>query len=227
MEILEDRAPFQVFHSSMKNKFYADSSEGWLFKEKFLKESVPFVTDAEVLRYASDKVSVQGLFIELGVCSGKTINFIAGLNPHKKIYGFDSFQGLPEDWKKGNYILKKRTFASKNPEQLPSTLNNVKLIVGLFEDTLGKFSNSFDANVQIAFMHIDCDIYSSTATAFSTLGSRIRPGTILIFDELYNYPGFENHEFKALKEFLIEYDFKADYLAYNAYHEQVAIQITY
>ena len=38
---------------------------------------------------AQDHVTVNGEFIELGVCTGKTINFIAALNPSKKIYGFE------------------------------------------------------------------------------------------------------------------------------------------
>ena len=225
MKAHRKKTPFQVFHSSKKNKCCEDSSEGWLFKEKFLKKSLPFTCDAEVLRYASDSVANEGLYLEFGVYSGKTINFIAALNPHQKIYGFDSFEGLPDDWKKGNYVLKKGAFALENPSYLPSTLNNVELIIGLFENTLGDFLKLHDPEVGIAFMHIDCDIYSSTKTIFSILSTHIHRGTVIVFDELYNYPGYEYHEYRALENFLSETGLKAEFLAYNAYHEQVVIRI--
>lgn len=213
----------QILHGNSPNKPYWDSTEGWLFVERYLKEAVPLTSDAEVLRFSSDSVKLNGLFIELGVCTGKTINFIAALNPHQKVYGFDSFEGLPEDWVKGNNIIKQGSFALENPDDLPSVLNNVQLIKGLFRVTLEAFSKTCDS--KIAFLHIDSDIHSSAATALTILGDRIQPGTVLVFDELYNYPGFENHEFKALQEFLSRHQFQARYLAYNIYHEQVAVQI--
>lgn len=216
----------QILHGNSPNKPYWDSTEGWLFVEKYLKEAAALTSDAEVLRIGSDSVKLKGLFIELGVCTGKTINFIAALNPHQKVYGFDSFKGLPEDWVKGNYTIKKGTFAFKNSDDLPSVLHNVELIRGWFKKTLKDFTKAYDSKEPIAFLHIDSDLYSSAATALTILGDRIQPGTILVFDELYNYPGFENHEFKAFQEFLSCYHFKARYLAYNIYHEQVAVQIT-
>ena len=50
--------------------------------------------------------------------------------------------------------------------------------------------------------HIDCDIYSSTRDALSMLADRLAPGALLLFDELVNYPGWREHEAKALWEFL-------------------------
>jgi len=48
---------------------------------------------------------------------------------------------------------------------------------------------------------------------------------VIIFDELYNYPGFLNHEYRALQEFLQRTNKKVRYLAYNEYGEQVVVQI--
>ncbi len=178
-----------------------------------------------MLRYGSDHVKLKGLFIELGVCTGKTINFIAALNPHQKIYGFDSFEGLPEDWVRNDKTISAGTFGFKNPDLLPPVLHNVELIKGWFDQTLTDFIKGCDSEDPIAFLHIDSDIYSSAVTAFQILGSKIGPGTILVFDELYNYPGCENHEFKAFQEFLDRAGLGARYLAYNIYHEQVAVEI--
>lgn len=215
----------QILHFKSKNKPYWEDEETRLFVEKYLSNAVPLTSDAEVLKYASEHVKLQGLFLELGVCTGKTINFIAALNPRQKIYGFDSFEGLPEDWVRKDKIFNAGTFAFRNPNVLPPVLHNVVLHKGLFSDTLPEFSKTLDAETPIAFLHVDSDIYSSAATAFRILGSRIRPGTILIFDEFYNYPGYADHEFKAFQEFLDESGLEAQYLAYNIYHEQVAVEI--
>lgn len=50
-------------------------------------------------------------------------------------------------------------------------------------------------------MHIDCDIYSSTKCAFDTFRDNIKPGTVIVFDELWNYPDYKNHEMKAFAEY--------------------------
>jgi hypothetical protein len=215
----------QILHFKAVNKPYWKTEEGQFFVEKYLTAATPLQSDAEVLRFASDAVKLQGMFIELGVCTGKTINFIAALNPLQKIYGFDSFEGLPEDWVKYDKIIPAGTFGFKNPTLLPPVLHNVELIKGWFSDTLPLFVQGLDCNQPIAFLHIDSDIFSSAATAFDILGDYIQVGTILVFDEFYNYPGYENHEFKAFQDFLIKYRYKARYLAYNIYHEQVVIAI--
>ncbi|MCP5504337.1 MAG: hypothetical protein H7A41_04200 [Chlamydiales bacterium] len=57
------------------------------------------------------------------------------------------------------------------------------------------------------------------------LEENIVPGTIIVFDEFYNYPSAENHEFKAFMKFLEQTELQTEYLAYNAYHEQVVARI--
>jgi hypothetical protein len=62
-----------------------------------------------------------GLICEFGVATGKSINYLAKRLKAHKVYGFDSFQGLPETWR-ANYAA--GTF--KTP--LPSVRENVELI---------------------------------------------------------------------------------------------------
>jgi hypothetical protein len=57
------------------------------------------------------------------------------------------------------------------------------------------------------------------------LADNIVSGTVIVFDEFYNYPGFEEHEFKAFQEFLDWSGKKPVYLAYNQYFEQAVVQI--
>jgi len=213
----------QILHFKPRNKPFWNDEQSKHFVNKYLSNAKPFTSDAEVLKYASDHVHIKGLYIELGVCTGKTINFIAALNPHQTIYGFDSFEGLPQDWIREDKTIVAGTFKFKDPNTLPSVLHNVELIKGWFKDSLPHFIKEHDTS--IAFLHIDSDLYVSAATALQALGSKICPGTIIVFDELYNFPSYENHEFKAFQEFLKKYNFEAKYLAYNMYHEQVVVQI--
>jgi hypothetical protein len=121
---------------------------------------------------------------------GRTISHIAGLT--ERVYGFDSFEGLPEDWRSG---FVKGAFAG----DLPPVPPNAVLIKGWFEKTLPEFLGKQQGPV--AFLHIDCDLYSSTKTIFDLLAPRIVRGTVIVFDEYFNYPGWQQHEHKAFEEF--------------------------
>lgn len=138
-------------------------------------------------------VSNDGLWLEFGVCSGNTINIISSQTSNK-VYGFDSFLGLPEDW--GNHQPK--GMYSTNGK-LPAVRDNVELIVGLFQDTLGKFLEKHTES--IAYLHLDADLYSSTKYVLDKLENRIVKGTVISFDEIYNYPEYKDHEIKAWLEF--------------------------
>ncbi len=74
-------------------------------------------------------------------------------------------------------------------------------------------------------MHIDCDLYSSTKTVLGLLKDRLRDGAILVFDEYFNYPGWEQHEYKAFLEFIDQSGFKFEYLGCNPRHQQVAVML--
>ena len=158
------------------------------------------------------------LFLEFGVYKGTSINFISSFKPTKIIYGFDSFEGLNENW---STVLKKGTFNLYG--SLPEVRNNVSLVKGYFDDSLPSFLREHSGNC--AFIHIDCDLYSSTKTVFSLLKNRIVEGTVIVFDEYFGYHGWRNHEFKAFQEFVAENDIKYEYLGYSNMY-QVAIRIT-
>ena len=92
----------------------------------------------------------------------------------------------------------------------------------MFENTIPIFLRS-QAGKKSSLIHIDCDIYSSTKTLLSALAKTIIPGTIIIFDEYYNYSGWEDHEFKAFQEFVEEYGLIYEYISYTP--SQVSIRI--
>ncbi len=65
-------------------------------------------------------------------------------------------------------------------------------------------------------MHIDSDLYSSAKTIFDCLGDRVAPGTVIMFDEFYNYTGYQAHEYKAFKEFVEERNVKYEWIGHVA-----------
>ncbi|GMH86302.1 hypothetical protein TL16_g10496 [Triparma laevis f. inornata] len=72
-----------------------------------------------------------GLVVEFGVSSGRSIRMMAEMLPREKtIYGFDTFTGLPQAW--GNEPIGTYTTGG----QKPAVPENVKLIKGLFSETV-------------------------------------------------------------------------------------------
>jgi predicted O-methyltransferase YrrM len=186
----------------------------------FIKERMPqalFCEDRLThLEFALSQ-RVPGPILEFGVYKAITTNFIARQCPESRIYGFDSFQGLPGHWS-GNRFSR-RNFNRQG--KLPKVANNVELVVGLFKDTLPDFLEKVPG--PFAVLHIDCDIYSSANYVLTKLADRMTQGCVLIFDEFFNYHGYELHEFKAFHEFLIETGTTAEYLGFSG--QQVSIRL--
>jgi Macrocin-O-methyltransferase (TylF) len=186
--------------------------------EKNMPEAIGLETQKELLCCALDATKVKGHYVEFGVFSGGTIRFMAKRHPHKTFHGFDSFEGLPGAWGGSSYA--KGTFTRGG--NLPSVPYNAQLYKGWFSDSLPKW---LAANAgPVAFVHIDCDIYSSTVDVLKHLADRLQVGTVIAFDEYFNYPNWENHEYKAWKELVEKKQIGYEYLAYA--RQQVAVRIT-
>lgn len=172
-------------------------------------------TDYKVLRdVLADMAHDQhrGWAAEFGVASGHSLRMIKRVMP---VIGFDSFEGLPEDWREG---FPKGAFANEE-NQLPPYVNNAMIVPGLFEDTAVGFPFP-----PLALVHIDCDLYSSTVTALDAVADHIGPGTIIVFDEMQGYPGWEDHEAKAWDEFCAKYRVISHRIA--EHDQEVAFLIT-
>jgi hypothetical protein len=180
-----------------------------------LLHAVHFDSKEDFLVDAVRQCSIQGLYLEFGVATGGTLRIIASTTP-EKVYGFDCFSGLPEEWRPG---FPKGSFSAT----LPSVPHNVELVVGLFEDTLPEFMKAHQR--PISLLHIDCDLYSSTKCIFDCAGDRIIAGTIIVFDEYINYPGWCAHEYRAFQEFVRQHDVKYSYHSLVPSHQQVCVKI--
>ena len=124
-------------------------------------------------------------------------------------------EGLPEKWRDG---FEKGVFNRNGI--LPYVNSNVELIKGWFNETLVDFIKI--QNKKISFIHIDCDLYSSTIDVLYGLREYILPGTILVFDEWYynhkDIPENRQHEQKAFYEWVNE--FSIEYVEYDEVEEE-------
>ncbi|CAE7760529.1 psmD13 [Symbiodinium sp. CCMP2456] len=144
--------------------------------------------------------SPHGLWLEFGVGSGKTTAAIAFqmkamVGKEAILHGFDSFEGLPSDWDHTHLAAGTFSRGGKIPEHLLE-MPNVKIHVGLFSDTLGDLDQFGD--MPVAFAHIDVDIFPSAVEVLSRIACQLWPGSVLVYDELVNYVGFElSGEYRA------------------------------
>lgn len=189
------------------------------FLRKNAPGALPLDSAESVLAYAVEKAKdVAGCICEFGVFEGRSLRRIMKLAPEREIHGFDSFEGLPEDWRPG---FSRGTFSTRMP-QFDSS--KVHLHKGWFDATVAPFASKLTQ--PIALVHIDCDLYSSTRTVFQHILPHIRKGTVLLFDEYFNYPGWQEHEHLALSELIQSNALSVEFIAYNRDGQQAVAIVT-
>jgi hypothetical protein len=183
-----------------------------------MMEARNLIERMELLDYALDQCSITGLVLEFGVYRGASLSVIAR-RAGQIVHGFDSFEGLPEDW---TYSQKQGRFGLDG--KLPVFAEaNVQLHKGWFDATLPVFLECHSGPAR--FVHIDCDLYSSACTVLDRLAERIVPGTVILFDEYLNYPGWEQHEFRAFREFVDRTGRDYRYIGFASADSAVAVKI--
>ena len=166
--------------------------------------------------FANSKI--EGVIMEFGVYKGLTINYLAKTNTDSTIYGFDSFEGLPEKWEiSHNSKFNKHHKGYFALEQLPEFEPNVKIFRGWFDQTISIWKTHY-RNSKIKFLHIDSDLYSSAITVLFELNENIVPGSIIRFDDFYpwskkKYDRWPEGEFKALYDWMQKFNREAKIIA--------------
>ena len=151
----------------------------------------------DLLQHAALRANTNGLWAEFGVYSGSSLSILTTLN--SPVYGFDSFEGLPESWNNDN---PKGAFNTNG--QPPFIVNeHMRLVIGWFKDTLPTFIETNSIKTP-SLLHLDADLYSSTKCVLDEFKPHFKDSCVMVFDEFYNYDGWQNHEYKALYEFLNE-----------------------
>ena len=134
------------------------------------------------------------LLLEFGVWTGQSMRQLVGLNanPSSRFFGFDSFEGLPEDWR--GMAAERFDVGGVMPK---IDDQRVKLVKGWFRDSLPPMMDELAelARDRALVVHFDADLYSSTLYLLFTLGSRFKRYHF-IFDE------FSGHETRALFNYI-------------------------
>ena len=208
-----DRDAKDIFRE-MRRQALSDTAKYVIEKMRL----VPAFDDRwKLMDHSVKKIEADGCYAEFGVWKGESINYLAA-KTKAPVYGFDSFEGLPEDWVLGYDMERFRV------EKLPVVPSHVTLVKGWYDDTVPAFASSNDTKIALA--HIDCDLYSSTLTIFEHLGARFVPGSVIVFDEYFNYPGWrEDGEFKAFQEFISSSNLDYEYLGYTQCAPCVAVRL--
>jgi len=154
-------------------------------------------------------------YLEFGVFSGTSINFFS--NHVARIYGFESFEGLKEDG--AGYIRPKKDFNLN--KKVPKLNQNVVPVIGWVQDTLDDFLN--ENNPKINFVNMDLTTYESSKFVLSKIKPYLINDAIILFNELYNFVGWDVGEYKALQEVFNENEYK--FKAFSKYTHEVVIQI--
>ena len=148
-----------------------------------------------------------GFVAEYGIDKGKSFIQLCELNKDNETFGFDAFLGLPDGIWPGNMIHQGMfNYDGQIPFDIPS---NGTIINGWFDKTLPNFNYK---QLVAKFLHIDCDVYSSTVDVFNTLQGKIVPGTVIVFDDYCNHPNWRQGEYKAWQEFVSHNNIKYKYL---------------
>lgn len=161
-------------------------------------------------------------YLEFGVYRGESMRLWSDLNTHRdsRFYGFDSFEGLPEDWQRFDDKIAESHFDVDGA--LPDIEDErVSFVPGWFQDTLPGFLEGFTPRSQLV-LHIDADLYSSALYTLTRCDDILVPGSIVLFDE-FSSP---LNEFAALADYCSAYRRSYDVLASAwTYYAQVAIRM--
>lgn len=175
-----------------------------------------FGNSGRLLRHALSCATTPGLVLEFGVRRGTSLDHIADA-AGQEVHGFDSFEGLPEGW-----VNSPRGVLTTG-SQLPSVRDNARLHVGWFENSLPPFLAAHPGPVR--FVNVDSDIYASARTVLTALADRVRPGTVIVFDEYIGNRSWRDDEYRAFQEFAAETAVRYEYFAASPYTKQVAVRV--
>lgn len=133
-------------------------------------------------------------YLEFGVFGGTSFKWWLSHcdNPDSRFYGFDTFEGLPEDW---------GLFAKGDMQSGIPQIDDKRglFIKGIFQDTLHGFiqENSPVFKNKRKVIHMDADLFTATLFALSQLYPYLQKGDIIMFDEF----NVSTHEFMAYRLF--------------------------
>lgn len=220
---LIDRMIWRIFVKNVSHDLEYDLAvrarqQSTEYAELNMSQAVMFKRPTDLVEFAARKAPSNGLFLEFGIDDGEATNILAVAGPGV-VHGFDTLHGLTEDWTGTHH----REGAFSRNGKAPRLLSNVRLHTQTLEETLPGFIESHPD--RIACLRVNCRTHASTRFVLTTLKERIHAGTILILTNYFNFPFWNQHEFKAFQEF-VETDRRSyRYLGFTSTGTSVAVEI--
>jgi macrocin-O-methyltransferase TylF-like protien len=189
------RTPLRLIHSVNATLNYLEVGR-WMQSRGFVVGRRRWTREelfGDLARTISDRPV---LYLEFGVYRGDSMRYWSRAlrHPDTRLHGFDSFQGLPQNW---NSYVTAGDFSTGGA--IPVIEDpRVKFFPGWIEDTLPIYQFP---DYEILVLMLDVDIYSTTAFILEALAERITVGTFLYFDDFSD----RNHQLRALDEFVAKH----------------------
>jgi O-methyltransferase len=121
--------------------------------------------------------NIPGDLAEVGVASGASAKMIACRAPQKLLHLFDTFEGLPDPSREDSSRFRKGQYRYPidDVQKYLGGCDNVRFHKGMFPESAADLEDS-----RFAFVHLDCDLYSSTKAGLEWFYPRLNRGGILV-----------------------------------------------
>jgi O-methyltransferase len=142
----------------------------------------------ELVAYELNANKIEGNLAEVGVYKGEFASKINRCFPDRKLYLFDTFEGLPEQDLKRDKIYKlihsKRTFIHPDINTVLSKMKypeKCEIRKGYFPDTLNNLEDKF------SFVSLDADLFNPIYNGLQYFYPRLSKGGFIFVHDYNNY----------------------------------------
>lgn len=184
---------------------YMENGKSWVGYDMIWHAVLPAVVAALERAWRSSGRSppqlADGDVYLFGVAQGESMRKLHSYWPEKRIFGFDSFVGLPEEdhassridpWKSGKFR------GRWNETKLINTAGGpgiARVIKGFFNESLSPALAEREHMRPAFYVDIDCDLHVSTTAALDFLFANglVRVGTLIAYDDWWTIPCHQFH----------------------------------
>ncbi len=182
-----------------------------------------------------------GAYLEFGVYHGTSMSCMhavraeAGLSASMRMFGFDSFEGLPESaasedegvWAPGMFVSSVE-FTRSNLRRWGVPDGDITLIKGWFNESLTPETRARHDIQHASVLMVDCDLYSSTQSVLAFAAPLIRQQAVFVFDDWDSgdLASKDMGEARAFREFLAAHpEFSAEELSGLNYKDKAGPRV--
>jgi O-methyltransferase len=188
--------------SHMRDSGMRKLLQDYAMKDLYLPNKAPVVLVPHDLEAFRDLVlqtigNVRMTYLEFGVASGSSLRSMMGRfsHPGSRFFGFDSFEGLPENWHPDPKVNFTEGTFSRNGNLPVIDDDRAEFLRGWIQNTLPPFLGTGRVGgPEPHLVHYDADLYSATLFVLCTLWHHL-PEYYFVMDE------FVFDEVVALRDF--------------------------